>query len=123
VKRFARFAPLLLVAALGAVWLVLGRHIPHDQTLHVVLGDAAPRVTEVRLGYAAADHESELTREATFQWAEGSAPRIVTHAPRLADGAYVVQIQLVTRIDSAIVTRRVKIEGSPVSIDVREAIP
>jgi hypothetical protein len=118
-----RLGPLVLLAALAAMWLVFGRQVPHDQTVHLVLGSAAPRVTELSVGYAEAGRESEPAREATFHWAEGAAPRIVTHEPRLANGDYVVQIQLHARNGSASVTRRVKLEASPVSVDVTQAVP
>jgi hypothetical protein len=124
VTRAKKLGPLILVAAIAALWLVLGRKIPHTQTVHIVLGDAASRVTELHVGYGERDSRSpELTREATFQWAEGAAPRIVTHAPRLADGEYRVEIVIGTRGRHAMVERRVKIEENPVSIDVQEAVP
>jgi hypothetical protein len=119
VRRFRRLAPLVFVAAIGALWLVLGRKLPHAQTLHVILGSAAPRVTEVRLTYA---EGAEAIREATFHWAEGAAPRIVTHEPRLADGEYRVHIEVTARNGHATVERTVKIEENPVSIDVQEAV-
>jgi hypothetical protein len=119
-----RFAPLLLVLTLVAIYFVLGPGIPKDQMLHIVLGDAAARVTEVRVGYVDPEvGEAEPTREATFRWAEGAAPRIVTHAPRLHDGEYLVIIDTFARNEHAIVKRRVRLEGAPVSVDVRESVP
>jgi hypothetical protein len=123
VTRFRRFAPLVLVAAVVAVWLFLGPKIPHDQTVHVVLGNSAPRVTELTVGYAHPEvGEAELTRQATFHWAEGAAPRIVTHTPRLSNGDYLVEIEVATRNGHAKVERRVKLDENPVSIDVQEAV-
>jgi hypothetical protein len=120
--RRRRLAPLALVAAAAAAYLVLGPKVPKDQTVHVVLGDASPRVTEVDVRYAPAG-EQDFAREASFRYAEGAAPRIVTHSPRLADGEYAVEIELHTQKGHANVARRVKLEGDPVSIDVRNNVP
>jgi len=50
-----------LLAGLG-VALVLSRHWPTDQAVHIVLGDAAPRALEVRVRYAdlSAGHDLPL---------------------------------------------------------------
>ncbi len=122
-----KLGPLILVAALLAMWLVLGRKVPSEQVVHVVLGDAAPSVTEVRLRYApdegAGPSDAEFTREATFRYAAGKAPRIVTHEPRLAGGDYLVEIEVSKGNDRALVHRKVKLDGSPVSLDVKEPHP
>ena len=117
-----KLGPIVLVAALGLIWLVLGRKVPADQVVRVVLGDSAPRVTEVRLRYQP-DGEAEFLREATFQYPKGTAPRIVTHEPRLAGGDYMVEIELSEGNDRAVVRRKVKLDGSPVSLDVKESLP
>ncbi len=110
----------VLIVALGlALWLVLGRKVPKDQVVHVVLGDAAPRVTQVRLRYTA-DGEADVLREAAFEYAAGRAPRIVTHEPRLAGGDYLVEIDVAEGNDRTEVRRKVKLDGDPVSLDVRE---
>jgi hypothetical protein len=120
-RKFDRrkVAPFVLVAALVGVWLVLGPRLPHDQTVHVVLGKAAPRVTELRLAYAEGD-EQAAAREVTFHFAEGEAPRVVTHEPRLANGEYRVEIDVYAQKGHAQATRRVKLSGDPVSVDVQE---
>jgi hypothetical protein len=114
-----KVAPFVLVAALAAVWLALGPRLPHDQTIHVVLGKIAPRVTELRLAYAEGG-EQVATREASLHYAEGQAPRVVTHEPRLANGEYRVDIEVYDQKDHAQATRRVKLSGDPVSVDVQE---
>jgi hypothetical protein len=113
----------LLVAGLG-VALVLSRHWPADQSVHVVLGDGAARTREVRIRYAelSAGHDDWL-REATFHYAPGQAPRIVSHEPRLVSGEYDVEIE-VSMADSpeqshtVTATRRVTLSGGSASIDV-----
>ena len=117
-----KLAPILLVAALALIWLVFGRKAPADQVVHVVLGDRAPRITAIALRYTA-EGETEAAREATFRYALGQAPRIVTHEPRLAGGDYMVEIELSEGNDRAEVRRKVKLDGSPVSLDVKESLP
>lgn len=113
----------LLLAGLG-VALVLSRHWPTDQAVHIVLGDAAPRAVEVRVRYAdlSTGHD-DWQREATFHYAPGRAPRIVTHEPRLVSGEYDVEIE-VSIADSpggahtVTATRRVTLTGGSVSVDI-----
>ena len=106
------------------MWLLFGQKIPKDQVLHVVLGDAAPRVTEVRVRYGeASGRDVDFTREATFRYAQGAAPRVVTHEARLTSGDYTVEIEVFKGNDRAMVDRRVKLDGNPVSVDVRDSVP
>ena len=137
--RLARLA--LLVGALAVVY-VLSRHWPSDHTVHVVLGDGAPRVTEVRLRYldvgaddpghrggrAASAEPPE--REVTFRYAKGHAPRIVSHEPRLVSGDYDVEIEMSIAPDglaaqatrTVVVERRLGLGDSPVSVDVASSV-
>ena len=78
---------MLLGAAAVAVYLWLGPRLPKEQSVNVVLGDAAPRVVELSVQYAS---NGETAREAVFHWTPGSAPRVVHHAPSLPDGDWVV---------------------------------
>jgi hypothetical protein len=124
-----------LVAAGLVAYLVLSPQAPHDQTVHFVLGDAAPRVDELRVRYAPAPAAAQAgpqgdtmaedwTREAAFRFADGGAPRIVTHSPRLADGDYVVEIEIVSRSHTNTTARtRASLAGSPTSLDVSSAVP
>ena len=119
-----KLGPLVLIGAGVVMMLFLGPKMPRDQLVHVVLGDAAPRVTEVRVRYAERGaSDADFAREATFRYAQGAAPRIVTHEPRLANGEYDLEIELSKGNDRALVKRQVKLDGSPVSIDVRESVP
>lgn len=126
-KRVVRF--LVLVAALGA-FLLLSRGWPKDRTIHFMLGDAAPRVRELTVGYSEAG--DEFTRGATFHFALGSAPRVVTHEVRLAEGDYTVEIEVASRTATGVpgqaeqrttVKRRVHVDQDTMSIDVSKAVP
>jgi hypothetical protein len=95
----ARIARLVIVVAVAALYFTLAPRWPKDNTVHIVLGPAASQVEEVRVGYALAPKHGPMaedwTRGATFRFPGGSAPRIVTHEPRVADGDYVVEIEIV----------------------------
>ena len=119
-----RLAFLVMLAAGAALYFTLAPRWPKDQTLHVVLGDAAPRVTEVALRYHEGDAPpaEDWTREASFRYALNSAPRVITHEPRLPDGDYVVEIDLVSPSGRATVRRRVALQGGTASIDVSREV-
>ena len=134
--RAARW--LLLAGGLGAAMLLGRTRWPKEQTVHYVLGDAAPRVQEVdaRWAYATdttdAAHSTQAagdgagddsTREATFRYTPGQAPRVVTHEPRLPDGDYTVEIDIVGQSDRNTVRRRVRLAGGSTSIDLGQAVP
>ena len=128
---------LLLVAVLG-IGLVLTRHWPSEQSVHIVLGDAAPGVQGLSLGYTIAEGApssadgatADRERQVTFHYAKTGAPRIVTHEPRLVSGEYDVDIEIertdtsgsATAPKAVTVRRRVLVDGHPVSIDVSKTI-
>ncbi len=122
-KRIAR---LLFLAAGLLIALYLARSWPREQTIHYVLGDAAPRVEEVdaRWAPAAAAATDEWARQVSFHYARGAAPRIVTHEPRLPDGDYTVEIEIVAANDEkAIVRKHVTLSGGPTSIELARSVP
>jgi hypothetical protein len=142
-----RIARIVIVVAVAVVYFTLSSRWPKDNVVHIILGPAAFQVAELRVGYAATSKNGPMaedwTRGATFRFPGGSAPRIVTHEPRLADGDYVVEIEIVKASskdgDAGTVTdagpssadpptaavirvmRRVTLEGGTTSIDVSEA--
>jgi hypothetical protein len=125
-----RIAQLVLIVAAVALYLVLSRHWPRSQIVHIVLGDAAPRVEELTLRYAERPGPGgDLTRQVTFPYPRGTAPRIVTHEPNLPDGDYTVEVDILGAKDTrpepfrATIERRVTLEGGTVSIDVSQAVP
>jgi hypothetical protein len=130
-----RLLPLGIAAVGVAVYFFLAPRAPVDQAIRIVLGDAAPRVAEVDVRYVAAGPNPDLTREVTFHYARGAAPRIVSHEPRLANGDYVVQMEFgiftplvptsasssepIARVN---VDRSVTLQGGTMSIDVSRAL-
>jgi hypothetical protein len=125
-KRVAR---MLGLAAVLLVALYFARQWPKDQTVHYVLGDAAARVEEVDARWAPGIAATEdWTREASFRYAPGQAPRIVTHEPRLADGDYTVEIEIVAanlanEKNEVVVRKHVTLSGGATSIQLADAVP
>jgi hypothetical protein len=121
-KRLLR---LLLLGAALVVAMLLARHWPKEQTVHYVLGDGAARVEEVDARWAAGRSSEDWTREATFRYAPGQAPRIVTHEPRLPDGDYTVEIEIASASAARNVVRRnVTLSGGgSTSIDLADSVP
>ncbi len=121
-KRLLR---LLLLGAALFVAMILARHWPKDQTVHYVLGSAAARVEEVDARWATGRASDDWTREATFRYEPGQAPRIVTHEPKLPDGDYTVEIEIASASAARNVVRRnVTLSGSgSTSIDLADSVP
>lgn len=120
----ARSGSLLLFGAFGAgAYFFLAPRFPKDQSVNVVLGDAAPSVTDVSLHYAIED-DPESSRDVTLHFDHGKAPRVVHHEARLVDGAYLLTIEV--RGDGAHAwsdQRRVELRGGgSTSIDVSERL-
>jgi len=125
-KRLLR---LLLLGAALVVAMLLARQWPKEQTVHYVLGDGATRVEEVDArwapGLSSSATAEDWTREATFRYAPGQAPRIVTHEPRLPDGDYTVEIEIASASATRnIVRRHVTLAGGgSTSIDLADSVP
>ncbi len=98
-----RLFPLGIAAVGLAVYFFLAPRAPTEQAVRIVLGDAAPRVVDVDVRYVSPGGlgvspngvvaNPDLTREVTFHYAPGAAPRIVSHEPKLANGDYLVQME------------------------------
>jgi hypothetical protein len=126
-KRLLRFS--LLAGALVVSGTLL-RHAPRDQVVHYVLGDSASHVQEVdarwkemaggplKSGDALDPATDDWTRTASFRYAPGRAPRVVTHEPRLPNGDYMVEIEIVGDGKQSIVRREVTLTGGVTSIDL-----
>jgi hypothetical protein len=122
--RVVRLA--LLAAALALAVLFAGR-LPKDHTVHYVLGDAAPYVEELDARWARQHAPAssgdpaageDWTREVSFRYAPGRAPRVVTHEPRLPDGDYTVEIEIVANSERKLVRRQVALGGGVAQIDL-----
>ena len=126
-KRFARF---FLLAAAVAIAMLLFRHWPKEQTIHYVLGNAAPHVEELDARWALVSGKGDASgdepwaREVTYHYAPGQAPRVVTHEPRLADGDYLVEVELVADNDQkSIVRKHVMLSGGVTQIELASYDP
>jgi hypothetical protein len=124
-----RLFPLGIAAVGVAVYFFLAPRAPVDQGIRIVLGEAAPRVTEVDVRYVATGANPDVAREVTFRYAPGAAPRIVSHEPRLANGDYVVQMEFDLSTASpqvaqghVTVDRPVTLLGGTTSLDVSRAL-
>jgi hypothetical protein len=121
-----RFLVLGAALAVGA-WAF--RRAPADQMVHYVLGDAAPHVEELDVRWqedTSTRSNDEWLREVTFRFAPGAAPRIVTHEPRLRNGDYAVEIEVVMTSSEqprTLVRRRVQLTGGALSINVGSSVP
>ncbi|MGH7298112.1 MAG: hypothetical protein ACRELB_24445 [Polyangiaceae bacterium] len=122
-SRRQRLARMLVLAAVLSVALFLARRWPKDQTVHYVLGSAAPRVEELDARWAAGVGSDDWLREATFRFDPGKAPRVVTHEARLPDGDYTVEVEIKGDGGPAVVRKKVTLSGGSTSIELGEAIP
>ena len=115
---------LLLV---GALVLLLSAvpHFPHEQTLRIDLGDSSKIATALTLRWAPKTKEpsanpsiEDWTGEVTFRYEKNSAPRVVQEETRMADGDYVVEIELITERGGAVTRRNVSLGGGATTVDV-----
>lgn len=130
-KRAARLV--LLAAGLGVAALVARGEVavPRDQSIRYVLGDGAARVQQLEARWAppGAAKAEDWTRAATFRYAPGQAPSVITHEPKLPNGDYDVQIEIVasesggTEPVTRVIDRHVQLAGGTTSIDLARAVP
>lgn len=118
--RRSRAAKLAFLAFGALVATYLASQGPKEQHVRVVLGSAAPAVTDVGLTYVGED--GELAREARFAYPSGGAPRIVAHEPRLPNGEYRVQIDVDAPGGRRAIQRQVTLGGGSTQIDVSSAL-
>ncbi len=111
--------PLFAVVAMG-LYFFFSPRLPKDQTIEIVLGDAAAKVVAVRLTYE--DPGSSWTSEIELNYPKKSAPRVVHHAPHMPDGDYRLAIDVTGAAGGAHVDRRVVLRGGTTSVDVSEAL-
>jgi hypothetical protein len=101
-------------------------HFPHEQTLRIDLGDSSKITKALTLRWGPKPKQptanpsiEDWTGEVTFQYGKNAAPRVVQQEARLADGDYVVEIELITERGGAVVTRKnVALTGGTTTIDV-----
>jgi hypothetical protein len=100
-----------------AVAVALGRGWPKERTVRYVLGDYAAITEELEARWSPEGHEdaSGELRTVSFRFRRGSAPRVVTHAVRVPDGTYDVEIALVSAGRHMLIRRRVSVPAAGVS--------
>jgi hypothetical protein len=120
-----RLAPLALLVPAVAAGATLKPRWPKDQSIHYALGDASQRVEELDARWALSGEKGadDWSREATFRYAPGTAPRTVAHSARLADGDYVAEIEIRAGSRTAVVQRKVTLEGGSTTLDLAAVVP
>jgi hypothetical protein len=116
----------LLVGGLGvAALLARGElSVPRDQSIRYVLGDGSKRVEQLEARWTPPGKGEDWTRAATFRYAPGQAPSVITHEPRLPNGDYDVEIEILgSGGANAIDHRHVQLSGGTTSIDLARAVP
>jgi hypothetical protein len=116
-----RLAPLALLVPAAAAGATLAPRWPKPQVIRYELGDAAQRVEQLDARWAEQGAGAEWTREASFRYAVGRAPRVVTHEPRLADGDYTAEVEIVADGRRTVVRRRVTLAGGVTTLDLEAA--
>ncbi len=111
--------PLFAVVALGLYFLFAPR-LPKDQTVEVVLGDAASKVTSVRLAYEDPNHD--WASEVEFNFASTPAPRVVHHETHMPNGDYKLSIDVTGHNGNTHVERTVSLGGGTTSVDVASVV-
>ncbi len=112
-KRLVQLA-VLVVGGVFAAYLA-GR-APREQHLRLLLASASTRVVGIGLQYVGED--GDVVRDVRMKFAEGKAPRVVAHAPELANGDYHLRIDLETREGRRSVQRRVTLGGGTIQVDL-----
>jgi hypothetical protein len=116
-----RLLRLLVVGCGAALAVVLAQKSPKDQHLRFTLGDAAPAVTGFEVAYLP-EGKGEAVRETRLTFEPGTAPRVVSHDPSLADGAYLLRIQADTREGRRTLERQVTLGGGTTQVDLGAAL-
>lgn len=111
--------PLFAAVALGLYFLFAPR-LPKDQTIEIVLGDAASKVTDVRLSYDDPRHDWASEVELSFDGKP--APRVVHHEAKMPDGDYKLSIDVSGHGSGTHVERNVSLRGGTTSVDVSQVI-
>jgi hypothetical protein len=119
-----RAVRVFVVGAVAVLAASFARAFPRAQTVHYVLGDGAGRVEEVEARWAQGkrSEDGSFMRAAAFHYAPGQAPRIITHEPRLADGDYTVEIDIVANRERRTITREVALGGGTTNIELGSSI-
>jgi len=121
-----RLTGLAFAGLVLGVFVLFGPKMPRDQAVRFSLGGRAADVRELGVRYEHANAREltdEAVREVSFRYPRGDAPRTVRHEPRLADGDYVLEIEVVTQESRATVKRNVSLAGAAITVDLEAAVP
>jgi hypothetical protein len=119
----ARIARLLVLGAVLVIAVVFAKKWPKDQMVHFMLGDAAPRVEELDARWSPGIASNDWVRESSYRFEAGKAPRVVTNAPRLADGDYTVEIEVKGTGGPTVIRKHVTLEGGSTTIELAGLVP
>lgn len=120
-----RLAPILLVLAVLLVLRTLRPTLPRDQHLAFDLGAAAPEVTRIDVTFDDPRRPGEEPAVAsTWNFARGTAPRVVATTVRLHDGEWDLDIRVERASDERTtrIARRVTLEGGETVIHLEPAL-
>jgi hypothetical protein len=117
-SRLAKLS--FLVFGLG-VALYLGGTGPREQHVRIVLGDGARDVTGIELQYVG--EGGDVVRDARMTYgAEGGAPRVVSHEPKLPDGTYRLLVDVHQSKRRVSLERSVTLGGGSSQVDLSAAL-
>ncbi len=119
-KRLRRTGIIVVFGVVAAaVYFVMGPQFPKDQSVNVVLGDVAPEATEVSLRYTPPSDRT-AARDVVMRFERGKAPRVVHHEARLADGPYLLAVEVRGTTGTLSEERRIELRGGgSTSVDVK----
>jgi hypothetical protein len=117
-----RLVPLALLLGGGLVAAYFATQAPKEQHVRYVLGDGAALVTGLSVEYVEGGAVLRDVRLPLPSDRGGAAPRIVSHEPSLADGAYLLRIDIDTREGRRSVERRVTLGGGTTSVDLTDVL-
>jgi hypothetical protein len=107
----------LAVLALGlTAAMYLGARSPKEQHVRLMLGDAAPQVTQLEVRYVR--EADEVVRQARFSFAPGQAPRVVAHEPSLPDGDYRIVVDIDLTEGHREIERRVTLSSGSTQLEL-----
>jgi hypothetical protein len=121
-----RFAPLLLFAAAGGIYLTVGPRLPHEQRVALDLGKSSPTITALELSWTDPRGKGDEPLQATrWNFAPGTAPARIEARVRLPDGTWNAGIEVERQgsPETKHWERRVDLGGGQVVLPLGEALP
>ena len=92
-SRYARFAPLFLVAAVLGAFAMTERELPRHRDVVIDVGEAAADVRDIELSWTRARAGTEEAQVTTkWHFAMGTAPARLQAGVKLPDGEWEVEV-------------------------------